>query len=144
MGEVSVSGNPEPGRTSESPKKKKSSDPAPKKGRSPIERIIVWGVIIALGLLALNQYAQHRSYERDLRVLEQSMADAPSGDPPVFADVRSKLSKEPEIGSTSFYGEPADLYIWKWRGIKTYEIRLVVRKETGEMLMLNPQNVLSN
>jgi len=141
-----VSGNPEQDRTSESRKKKKSAEPAQnqKKGRSPIERIIVWGVIIALGLLALNQYAQHRSYERDLKVLEQTMADAPSGDPAKYADVRSKLSKEPEIGSTSFYGEPADLYIWRWRGVKTYEIRLVVRKETGEMLMLNPQNVLDN
>jgi hypothetical protein len=116
--------------------KKKENEGEPKKGRSPVERIIVWAVILGLAGVVGAQYWQKRAYQKDHDVITAALARSTAEKPVKINEVLGQLSKEPLITDTSYGGAPAKLYTWKWGGLKEYKIDLIVSKETGNLLLI--------
>lgn len=113
----------------------------PKKPRSPIERMIVWGLILVMGGVAGYEYSQRRNYERHLAVLTEAL-DKSEGETEVkYADIASKLSDKPSITDGSFGGATYDMYTWKWGGIREYKIELFVSKTDNRLIAIKQQDM---
>lgn len=117
----------------------KNDENAPKKVRSPIERGIVWLLILGMGGLAAFEYSQRRQYERHLQVIEAALDKSESNaeeEDVKYADIAKNLSDKPSITESNFGGAPYDLYTWRWKGLKEYKIELYVNKSDNKLIAI--------
>jgi hypothetical protein len=115
---------------------KKTVQKSEKKRRSPIERIVVWVLILGLAGLVWYEYLQKQAYQKDHDIVEKALSQSTPENPPRYDDIRGKLSKEPMITETNYGGAPAMLYAWKWNGLKEHKLEVIVSKSTGNLLMI--------
>lgn len=112
----------------------KSSTPKPQ--RSPIERIVVWVVILGLAGLVGVQYMLKADYDKNREIIAAALSRSSGENPVSFESIRGQLTKEPEISDYNERFMSAKLYTFKWSGLKTYKIELIVSKETGNIIEL--------
>ena len=128
------------GRSSDEASKKKDAN-EPKKPRSPIERLVVWGLILVMGGVAAYEYSQRRAYERHLAVLTEALEKSEGEDEVKFADIASKLPEKPSITEGNFGGGTYDLYTWKWGALREYKIELFVSKTDNKLIAIKQQDM---
>lgn len=122
---------------SQPPKEEKEADQnVQKKTRSPVERIVVWVLILGLAGLAGYEYFQKKAYQKEFDLIQDAFSQSTPEKPVRYDDIRGKLSKEPVITETTYGGGAAMLYTWKWKGLKEYKIELIVSKTTGNLLII--------
>jgi len=107
-----------------------SSEPAPaasapaaasKSGRNPVERVIVWGVIIALLVIVFVEFRANSAFQNSLAALDAQLAiaEANPGSPFLITDVQPLLvgsysGTEPEEKVETGFGKHQEVvYTWK-------------------------------
>lgn len=95
------------------------SSPAPTKGRSPMERIIVWGIIAILLALAAIEAASRSSYQQVADQLTKKLEQAEKGDTSLKAfDVKAVVGeKQPRVqdlkgGRVANNASRVEVYSW--------------------------------
>ncbi|NOX56100.1 MAG: EF-hand domain-containing protein [Planctomycetes bacterium] len=130
----------EPGETSEeaagpSPQPDETPQPptqeaaAPAKKRSPVERAIVWGVIVVLAIVAVIEWRARRSFSQAvegiraaLRASDESLDDVTLEEAEAMIH-GAKLEPAPKQG-------PYDVRLYRWKGLlRTYTLRLQVAQD---------------
>ena len=114
---------------------RKAEQKGAKKPRSPVERIIVWGLILGLAGLAGFEYMQSEAHKKHLRILEDAQEEAEKKHEPVlYEKISGQMSQKPVITDANFGGATENLYTWTWRGLKEHKIEWYVSKNSGKLL----------
>lgn len=117
------------------------STDAPAKTRSPVERLLVWGLILGmLGLLGFEARAQF-SYKRSLANLSERMkASDESGEDITLATAEECLSGGPSIGELQKRekGRITGVVSVTWPSLfKHYEIRLITTSTKDDAYVIS-------
>ena len=114
---------------------RKAEQKGEKKPRSPVERIVVWGLIIVLAGLAGLEYVQGDAHKKHLKILQDAQEEAEKTHEPVlYEQIRGQMSKEPVITDANFGGATVSLYTWTWRGLKEHKTEWYFSKKSGQLL----------
>jgi len=118
--------------------------PQTRRERSPVERGLVWGVILALYLVVVFEWRAQYGYNQALPALSEAIAKADEENKPLKVDeaIRIMNNKEPEKPISGKYGI-ADVwfYTWRWRSLfKSYAIKLTVDKQEKSILLLKTED----
>lgn len=124
---MSTDPNPQPQEpSSQESSASQQPSPPPKKSRSPVERIIVWGIILALAIAAGFQARARFGYHQTLGALQNAMRqqEETDGELLTLAGVDALVSGSPSKSDPKEHG----LYqqaVYKWSGpFKEYTITL--------------------
>lgn len=119
----------------ESANERRGASPSSKKTRSPLERVVVWGLIIVLIGTATNEFLARKSYEKTLAALDEvSWDDNPTLET-VLSSAQGWYRQERikgeliERGAFKFQEDHVQL---TWVAIQTYVIRLSMDGEVVE------------
>lgn len=112
-----------------------STGSPPKPARNPMERIVVWGGIIVLVLIALIEYRAKTGFEASLKALEDAANDITKD--VTYADAQGMMT-----GYTSMVGPTEDqghqTHDYKWFSLfkgGTYNIKLVASRDQEPTLL---------
>lgn len=101
-----------------------------KKERSPIERTIVWGLIVGLLVVVGLEFRAQKAHAAALEVLESFYKKNPDGEMK-FSDVQKAMSYSPRVDGPT-QGKGHQLYVFSWLSIfKSGEFQIEVKVETG-------------
>ena len=108
--------------------------------RSPVERGLVWGLILALYLVVVFEWRAQYGYNQALPVLSAAMEE--SEDDFHFDDAVRLIKKEPSEQTAGTYGiAKIWVYAWRWRSLfKSYAIKLTVDQQDGSILFLETED----
>jgi hypothetical protein len=117
--------------------------PKVRRERSPVERGLVWGVILALYLVVVFEWRAQYGYNQALPALSDAIEKAENEDTQLKVDDAVRImKKEPEDPVSGKYGI-ADVwfYTWRWRSLfKSYAIKLTVDKQEKSVLLLETED----
>ena len=114
----------------EEPAEEVAADQAasPQKTRSPVERILVWGLIAGLVVLVGLQARARFAYTSTLKSLVSAVRESdrhPAADPLTLANARKLITGSPAVSNEK--EERNKVVVYTWKGLlKSYSIRITI------------------
>lgn len=114
--------------SADSSNKKTSSSGRDKPSRNPVERAIVWGLILGLLGLVGYEYKQQSAYNASLKVVTEKLKDDETKHAAV-GELRQALSGNPIETAPETKSRLNRLVEWRWHSFfKDYRIRIMAEK----------------
>lgn len=116
-------------------------DASGKKKRSPVERVIVWGLIILLIVAVGFEWRGQKGYSESLQKLEDSLDDArTTGNGVPLADAKGMVSMSPSISAPQD-GDPPEVAVswftfFSFMPNRKYEIYLELDKKAEDAIVI--------
>lgn len=114
--------------------------PKTKRQRSPVERGLVWGAILALYLVVVFEWRAQYGYNQALGAVTAAMEAGEKSENPIeLEDAVRAMKKKPSEEQQGKYGiAKVWIYTWRWRSLfKSYSIKLTVDQQDDSVLFLD-------
>ena len=102
-------------------------------------RWVFWAVLIGLVGAVGAEFRAQAAFNKQLKIcqdaVENSSENAAVHAPKVlYRDIQPNFAAQPDSDSTGIRGfAKCHIYSWRWQGIRTYKLRLIVDEKTGQV-----------
>jgi hypothetical protein len=133
---------PQPGAGGEPVASQKSHPETPGKTPRPAawRRWVFWGVVVVLVIALGAEFRAQDAFNRQLKICQQAAESsedkaANHAGKVFYDDIKGRFASQPDEETTGVRGfAKCRIYVWHWRGIRPYTLRLIVDATTGQVL----------
>ena len=116
-----------------------SQDAAKPARRVTVRRVILWGTIAILLVVAAVEYRAQSAYRSTLATCQTAIENIQNnksnpgagGKKMTFDDLKDSLPPNPVYTKEIHSFTPSGVYTWSWQGVRRYKVRLIVNPADG-------------